>query len=313
MKPIAYLIMALSVALGAISAATAYFVPIDANNLPTEKPLELAANAGVYDPAQLDGRALEQLETRIANIRDAQAERRAADETHEPLVRRDPVSVDLPEVPTVEGEPSAQERIAESEALRPVARKGDLLDEQMIALLRDRAEVGLVKVTTFNPGIWLTMWQSWLFLASIVMLTASALVIRTVDARAHRREAAEEREHRSPADPRVIAENISSTVRALMAELQRTPRPGERVLLIVERLGAIQRDDVPAFAAARPVLITRFGLGGFAEIMDVFAAAERQINRAWSAAADNVEAEAIDALDRARAILPALEERLASK
>ena len=46
------------------------------------------------------------------------------------------------------------------------------------------------------------------------------------------------------------------------------------------------------FIDARQALIGRHGLGGYAMIMDRFAAAERQINRARSAAADGVYDEA---------------------
>lgn len=310
MKLVAYLTMALALALGTISAATAYFVPIsiDAERL---DELELSAPAGVYDPNQLSEQELETLETRIENIRDAQAQRRedeAGDRT--PLVVREPIEVELSEVPEVETTLTATTQVQDAEALKPIARPGDLLDEAMVTLLRERG-VGLVKVSSFNPSIWFGMWQSWLFLAAIGMLTGSALVIRRADAKQHAQEEAQSGQ--TLTDPVTIVQGMETIVRELAAELPRMDDAHARNHAIVERLGKIQRDDVPAFAEARPLLITRYGLGGFAEIMDVFAAAERQINRAWSAAADGVEAEALDALDRARAILPALEERVARR
>ena len=50
------------------------------------------------------------------------------------------------------------------------------------------------------------------------------------------------------------------------------------------------------FVEARSPLIAQLGLAGFAEVMDRWAAAERQINRAWSAAADGVYEEVVDCL-----------------
>ncbi len=44
--------------------------------------------------------------------------------------------------------------------------------------------------------------------------------------------------------------------------------------------------ELAAFADARESMIPRFGLAGYAEVMDRFARAERLINRAWSASAD---------------------------
>ena len=76
----------------------------------------------------------------------------------------------------------------------------------------------------------------------------------------------------------------------------------DRQHAIIERLGEVQSTHVPAFVDARPLLISRLGLSGFAELMDRFAAMERQVNRAWSAAADGVEDEALDCLERASAL-----------
>ncbi|MFU8829682.1 MAG: hypothetical protein ACNA8P_09650, partial [Phycisphaerales bacterium] len=73
---------------------------------------------------------------------------------------------------------------------------------------------------------------------------------------------------------------------ALADDLARATTEDEKLEAIVRRIGFIQRDDVPAFVADRPALVNRLGLGGYAELMDNFAAMERQLNRAWSAAAD---------------------------
>ena len=67
---------------------------------------------------------------------------------------------------------------------------------------------------------------------------------------------------------------------------------------------------MPAFAAGRAELINRMGLAAYAQLMDRFAATERQINRAWSAAADGVEAEVNDCLATAAILLEETIERL---
>lgn len=316
MKLVANLVMALALALGTISAATAYFVPLSKSDAILEG-YKLSAPAGVYDPNTTDQAKLEALESRIANIRDAQAQRRLAKEGDQtPLIQRATIDVELPEMPEIATSPTATETVKKSEALRAIAQPGDELDPAMLELLRnpDASEepIRLVKVNRFRPSVWFTMWQSWVFILSVGLLTGSALVIRRLDAQQHRAED-QAQGAATIGDPLTIVQELDTTVRELAASLPRLPDDNARNHAIVAALGKVQNESVPAFVQTRPVLITRYGLGGFADIMDIFAASERQINRAWSAAADGVQAEAADALDRARAILPALEERVAKK
>jgi hypothetical protein len=81
---------------------------------------------------------------------------------------------------------------------------------------------------------------------------------------------------------------------------------------VLDRLGAVQREDVPAVIAARRELTERLGLAGYAQFMDVFAAGERAVNRAWSSAADGHEAEAKQSLARAAELLRAARGRAGS-
>ena len=64
------------------------------------------------------------------------------------------------------------------------------------------------------------------------------------------------------------------------------------------------RNDLRRFADARESLIHLYGLQAYADIMSDFAAGERYVNRVWSAAADDYDAEAwtyvARALDRFR-------------
>jgi hypothetical protein len=74
---------------------------------------------------------------------------------------------------------------------------------------------------------------------------------------------------------------------------------------VLDRIGAAQREDVPVIVGARRELTAKLGLAGYARFMDVFAAAERSVNRAWSSAADGHEAEARASLARAAELLAA--------
>jgi hypothetical protein len=54
------------------------------------------------------------------------------------------------------------------------------------------------------------------------------------------------------------------------------------------------------FADARQALVKRFGMAVFADVMTEFAAAERFVNRSWSAAADGYVDEVASSLQRAQ-------------
>jgi hypothetical protein len=79
---------------------------------------------------------------------------------------------------------------------------------------------------------------------------------------------------------------------------------------IVERAERITAEHVPPFIEARPQLVSRLGLAGYAQLMDRFAAGERQLNRAWSAAADGYEEEAVACLDNAAVLFEEAEKRM---
>jgi hypothetical protein len=103
-----------------------------------------------------------------------------------------------------------------------------------------------------------------------------------------------------------LAESLGPLDFAQLPGLALLPRElQERLRLILTRLTEAQRTHMPAFVEARPVLIARLGLAGFAELMSTYAAAERQINRAWSAAADGVYEEALRCLELASQLLDA--------
>lgn len=62
---------------------------------------------------------------------------------------------------------------------------------------------------------------------------------------------------------------------------------------------AIVRECVEAVAAQQESLSRAYGFGGYALVMTPFAAAERWLNRAWSAASDSHRPEMIASLDHA--------------
>jgi len=297
MKLIGYLLMTLALVGGSLAAATAYLAPL---SLPTERltGLVLASPAGAFDP-----RANPDLAERVDNLRE-QIEQQAEEAT-EPLLTREAPQVDLPDVPNVETETPAQARVQNRESVEPIARAGDPLIPELIELLRDQ-NVETVKVKDFSFMRWP---QKWTFLASVVVMLLGTMLVRT--ASKAQVQAPSPETAGAPADtPEAALEKIRDTVDKLLLELPQIEDEDERLAKIVERLGEAQRDHVDAFLRARPQLIARFGLSGYAEIMDRFAAMERQINRAWSAAADQVYDEAHDCLELSTLLIEETQRRV---
>ena len=79
---------------------------------------------------------------------------------------------------------------------------------------------------------------------------------------------------------------------------------------IVARIDDEIADDLRTFADGRDSMTTEHGLTLFADVMSPFAAGERAINRAWSAAADGYIDEATDCLERGLEMLSAAREEL---
>ncbi|MFQ5549214.1 MAG: hypothetical protein ACE5FV_13045 [Woeseia sp.] len=70
------------------------------------------------------------------------------------------------------------------------------------------------------------------------------------------------------------------------------------------------RNDLRRFADARDSMVHLYGLQAYADIMSDFAAGERYVNRVWSAAADDYDAEAGSYLHKALAQFRDAVERL---
>ncbi len=178
------------------------------------------------------------------------------------------------------------------------------LDEPLITSLREKG-VRRVRVTDFRFSTWT---GKWMFLIGIGGMIAASLVtrrIRSMSAQAIRdTPPAEGAKHATP-------KSLIAAARTAVQKLRDDWSPNanrDELPDVVAALGEVQKQHLDAFVAMRPRLETQLGLAGYAQVMDRFAAAERQINRAWSAAADEVPDEVRICLDRA---VPLLDETLA--
>ncbi len=160
-------------------------------------------------------------------------------------------------------------------------------------------EVRFVTVNDFDFNRWIGRWP---FLAAMGGLALGAWLMR----RATKSELT--RSEPAPgaavtASPEELLGTIITTVESLRRDLPGLADDRAREQAVLERIGEVQSTHAPAFIDARTRLVARLGLGGYAELMDRFAAAERQINRAWSAAADHAMYESMPALDTAAGLL----------
>jgi hypothetical protein len=180
---------------------------------------------------------------------------------------------------------------------QPLAIKNARLTPELLATLR-AAGVRRVRVKEFA----LARWDgAWLFLAGCAGLALGAGLLR---ASAKKALTAGPASGGAPGQtPEAVLAAMRRAVDGLRAELPRLPDVEERLRRVLDVLTEVQEKLVPDFAALRPVLTARLGLAGYARLMDRFAAGERQINRAWSAAADGIEEEVIDCLERAALLL----------
>jgi hypothetical protein len=192
----------------------------------------------------------------------------------------------------------------------PVANRNTQLTPALVEQLRAlrRADgtpaVARVRVREFAFSRW---HERWLFALSLPgLLLGAYLAKRGRLAKAASSEAA------SAASPEVTLAAITKGLDALLSELDKTKNAAERMSLVLARVEALQRSHVAAFVDSRPQLVARFGIGGMAELMDQFAVAERQMNRAWTAACDAHEAEALTSLKAARPLLNPLLAKLQS-
>ncbi|MBK7404071.1 MAG: hypothetical protein IPJ41_05430 [Phycisphaerales bacterium] len=190
----------------------------------------------------------------------------------------------------------------------PVARSDAALTPELVTELR-AAGVQRVRVKTFQISRWTHFPQ---FLVACVGLLAGAILTRLSAARAASlAEAAQDAGDALGPDAALAA--LQQVTNALIADIPALGGPQAVCLAIADRIGVATRDLVPLIVDARGRLVARMGLGAYAGFMDVFAAGERNLNRAWSAASDGAEAEAVEALERASERLVVAQARLTGR
>ena len=188
----------------------------------------------------------------------------------------------------------------------PLATQDDVITRELLDTLL-AAGVERVRVKEFSFERW-DHW--WTMLAACAGLVIAALMVKM---ETRRRIAAK---LAASDEPTESPEHALAEIRAVLDSLERDLPSMEgdekRIEAIIERLGGLQWTHLQAIVDARPTLIARLRLVGFAEFMDRFSAFERQLNRAWSAAADEALEASLSALDGARAVLPQVEAKLNS-
>lgn len=179
------------------------------------------------------------------------------------------------------------------------------LTAEVLGSLR-AAGVERVQVKEFSFARWPHWWMMGL---SVVGLVVGAMLVKTAT-RAQIRASAAAAEAGGDTPEHALA-TLHAELDRLEADMAGV-RDNERFLLnlIVDRVGEMQRGPCATIVDSRSRLTGLLGLGGFAEFMDRFSAFERQLNRAWSAAADEVLGEAETALASARELLPEVEVKL---
>ena len=136
---------------------------------------------------------------------------------------------------------------------------------------------------------WSTIPWGWYF-GSVVIGVIGIVLLRRADRQVHADHTQTEAEYS------VIQQSLAvlvATVGKLSSNRQHIPS---------EVLRCIDEECAPTFAEfadARRALIKRFGLQEYADVMTEFAAAERYVNRSWSAAADGYVDEVAVSLDKA--------------
>jgi len=178
-----------------------------------------------------------------------------------------------------------------------IAKADQPLDPPTLEFIREAGIERVIVKHTNDLGTTISNWTGkWLFLGSALGLVVGALMLRTA---AKREVEAVDTGEIVRASPEKIAGQIRAAIADLRGSLPAIDSRTAKEAAIVHALGEVQAELVPAFADTRPALIGKRGMGGFATVMDKFAAMERQINRSWSAAADGALEESTEALDNA--------------
>jgi hypothetical protein len=187
---------------------------------------------------------------------------------------------------------------------KPLVEKDRKVTRELLVELRN-AGVRFIRVKEFSLLRWR---EKWFFLLAVMGLLVGAVLTR-LGARPEAAEAAGATEANSPSG---LLHAVQNSVDRVRSEAAATRHPDVAVQIIAEGLGKLQKTEMAAFVEARKELTSLLGLSGYAAVMDRYAAAERQINRAWSAAVDNAYDEAKACLDQASDLVADTRQRLAT-
>ena len=180
----------------------------------------------------------------------------------------------------------------------------------LTAALIDRlkaAGVERVRVKEFA----LSRWDNkGLFLIAVVGLLAGALILRREEKSRVSRLISDNEDRSEVEDPRALIVSARSRVEDLLGKLEAAASEQEKIQLITTTADSVEEEQLASFIDARPVIVGSHGLTGYAHIMDRFAAAERQLYRSWSSAADQALEESEACLRRAIQELDATLQRL---
>ncbi|MEM7227624.1 MAG: hypothetical protein AAF432_02305 [Planctomycetota bacterium] len=191
--------------------------------------------------------------------------------------------------------------------LDPGAAEGDiLLTPDNVEVLR-AAGVERVRVKEFSFENWD---YKFVFIISAIGLILGAMMLR-VDARKHiAAQTAAMGEGGTSKSPKQLLNEAHDRVKLLLEKVRTESNDELQSTMIIAELDDIRHEYFDPFVEARPVLIGSYGISGFAQIMDRFAGAERQLNRAWSAAADLALHESLPCLEEGIRRLEIAVERL---
>jgi len=178
-----------------------------------------------------------------------------------------------------------------------------VLSRELVDRLR-AADVHRVGVREFAFSRWS---ERYWFLAAIAGLVAGAVLMRRVATN----EAISATDEETKRDPVRALNQAAVEIDALIEKVASGSMEGkDQLQQILDGLDVVQSTHFETFIACGPQLIRQLGLSRYAQLMDRFAAAQRRLYRAWSAAADQNEPESLDSLRVGRARLYEALERL---
>lgn len=289
MKTIGNLLLTISLIGAMLSAATAYLAPL---SLPDDA-FQKTGESGETEYARLATAAGRQLETE-ASLAELRSQYQTGEITAEQFTNR--LHSHRPVITADQDEDGTEMTPERLERLRAEA-------ERVAEANEGETAGGAVHLKSFAFDRW-PYW--WVFAISAVGLFAGSMLVRAgtkAEITAAAATAPTAAGALPAASPEQSLQAITDIVASLRRDLPGMPSDEARNEAIIERLDDAQKTHIIAFIDARPLLVNRLGLGGYAELMDRFAASERQINRAWSAAADGVYHEAKNSIDTAAELL----------